>query len=73
MPSPTERSEVQEDIVKMRPDGKKSRFQRRPERGATSGGVSVALTSKAMLPEGVDVRATPLIRDTEGDHPEVVL
>ena len=59
--------------MKMRPAGKKNRFQRRPERRATSGGVSVALTSKAMMPEGVDVRATPLVKDAEGDRPQVVL
>ena len=39
MPSPNERSEVQEDIGKMRAAGKKNRFQRRPGRGDTSGGL----------------------------------
>ena len=73
MPSPTKRSEVQEDIGKMRPTGKKNRIQRRPGRGATSGGVSVALTSMAIMPKGVDVQATPLVKDVEGDCPEVVL
>ena len=73
MPSQTERSEVQEDIGKMRPAGKKNRFQWMPGCGATSGGVSVALTSKVMMPEGVDVRATPLVKDAEGNRPEVVL
>ena len=73
VPSPTERSEVQEDIGKMRPAGKMNKFQRRPGRGATSGGVSVALTSKAVMSEGVDVRAMARGKDAEGDHPEVVL
>ena len=56
VPSPTERSEVQEDIGKMRPAGEMNKFQKRPGRGATSGGVSVVLASNAVMPEGVDVR-----------------
>ena len=31
------------------------------------------LASKATMPEGVDVWVTPLVRDAEGDLPEVVL
>ena len=49
------------------------KFQRRPGRGAISGGFGVNLTSKTMMPEGVDVRATTRGKDAEGDHPEVVL
>ena len=73
MPSPTEISEVQGDLGKIRPAGKNKKFPRRPGRSATSGGVRVALTSKAMMPEGVDVWVMPLVRDAEGDLPEVVL
>ena len=71
-PSPTEMSEVQRDIGKLRPAGKKNKFLRRHGRGATSGGVCVALTYKAMMPEGMDVRVTPLVKEAEGDLPEVV-
>ena len=72
MLSPTDISEVQGDLGKMRPTGKNKKFLRRPGRGAAPGGVRVALASKAMMPEGVDVRVTPLVRDAEGDLPEVV-
>ena len=46
MLSLTEISEVQGDLGKMRPAVKNKTFPRRPGRGATSGGVCVALTSK---------------------------
>ena len=47
VPLPTEISEVQGDLGKMRPTGKNKKFPRRPGRGATPGGVRVALTSEA--------------------------
>ena len=73
VPSPTDNSEVQDDIGKMRPAGKPIKFLRRPGRRATSGGVSVNLTSKTVMPEGMDVRATARGKDAEGDRPDVVL
>ena len=30
----------------------------------------MAFTSKAMMPEGVEVRVTPLVKDAEGDLPK---
>ena len=45
---------------------------RGPGRCATPEGVRVALTYKAMMPEGVNVRVMPLMRDAEGDITEVV-
>ena len=33
----------------------------------------VALTSRAVMPAGGDVRVMPVVRDAEGDLPEMVL
>ena len=73
VPSPTNNSEVQEDIGKVRLAGTMIKFQKRPGRGATSGGVGVDLTSKTVMPEGMDVRSTARGKDAEGDRLEVVL
>ena len=54
MTSPTKSSGVQGDIGRMRPTGKSRKFPRGPGRGATPGGVHVALTSKAVMPAGRD-------------------
>ena len=73
MPSPIDNSEVQDDIGKMRPAENLIRFQRRPGRGVTNGRVSVNLTSKTVMPEGVEVWATAQGKDAVGDSPDVVL
>ena len=66
MPSPIENSKVQ-------PAGKPIKFPRRPGCGVTSGRVSVNLSSKTVMPEGVEVRATTRRKDAVGDRLDVVL
>ena len=73
VPSPIENSDIQNDIGKMRPVGKLIKFPRRPGCRVTSGRVSVNPTSKTVMPEGVDVRATARGKDAVGDSPDVVL